>query len=231
MIQLRNINKEYMLDGKVTRALHDITLTIKKGEFVAIMGPSGSGKSTLLNTLGCLDNPTSGEFLFNGLEINKQSDKELAGFRNKEIGFVFQSFNLLARTTAVDNVLLPAFYSHPPKIGKERAVKLLEQVGLGDRLDHWPNKLSGGQQQRVAIARALMNEPSLILADEPTGALDSQSSSEIMQILQQLNNEGKTIIMVTHDPNLIEYSKRVINLKDGRIIEDKLITNSEKKSV
>lgn len=228
MIQLHNVSKEYSSEGKTTVGFKDITLTIKEREFVSIMGPSGSGKSTLLNVLGCLDTPTNGKFLFKGTEINERSDIELAVLRNKEIGFVFQSFNLLPRATAVDNVLLPGYYSNPPKIDKLRAIKLLEDVGLGDRLDHWPNKLSGGQQQRVAIARALMNDPFLILADEPTGALDTDSSREVMLILQKLNQEGKTIIMVTHDSEIIQFSQRVIYLQNGKIVKDKSVVTAIK---
>lgn len=221
MVEIKNIKKAY-INGKVEMpVLKGISFHIKKGEFVAIMGPSGSGKSTLMNILGCLDNNFEGEYHLDKVEVNKLKDKNLSRVRNVKIGFVFQSFNLLAKQTALHNVMLPMIYSGIKR--KERiirATEALKSVGLEDRVHHKPNELSGGQRQRVAIARAIVNKPSILLADEPTGNLDSQSEKEILDIFKKLNQEGVTIIMVTHEPEIGKQSKRVINLKDGELLSD-----------
>ena len=210
------------MGDNVVRALDGVTLDIDAGEFVAVMGPSGSGKSTFMNLLGCLDAPTAGTYLLAGENVSILSDDALSGIRNRRIGFVFQQFNLLPRTTAQDNVELPLLYSGASRAERrERATKRLLQVGLGDRLDHQPSQLSGGQQQRVAIARALVNDPVLILADEPTGALDSKTSVEVMALLQALNGEGITIVLVTHEQDVANFSRRIINFRDGHVIEDR----------
>lgn len=223
LIQLENITKVYKLGEVELQVLRGITMSIAHGEMVALMGASGSGKSTLMNILGCLDRPTTGRYWFDGREISNLSVKERARIRNKMIGFVFQNFNLLSRTSALENVLMPLTYAHEnfsEKEMKERAIKLLEKVGLADRMDHHPSQLSGGQQQRVAIARALINNPRLLLADEPTGNLDSKTSVEILKMFQDLNkHEGLTILLVTHDPNVAQYAQRIIRIKDG-IIEN-----------
>lgn len=218
--KLSNINKVYQPSEEVTfQALKDINLTIEKGEFIAIIGPSGSGKSTLMNILGLLDRPTSGTYILDGEDTAKLSEEELAEFRNKKIGFVFQSFNLLPRTTSIDNVSLPLIYSGVPKKEREeRAKKALEQVGLSNKFKSLPNQLSGGQQQRIAIARSLVTNPEIILADEPTGNLDSKTTQEIMKILKNLNKEGKTIILITHEPPIAKNAKRIIQIRDGRIV-------------
>jgi putative ABC transport system ATP-binding protein len=224
--QLVDVQKIYHTGGEDVHAVRGVSLEIYKGEFVAIMGASGSGKSTLMNILGCLDKPTSGTYILDGVDISKLSRNELAEIRNKKIGFVFQGFNLLARTSALENVELPLMYSsngYTSKVQRERAIKMLELVGLGKRLDHYPNQLSGGQQQRVAIARALVNEPVIVLADEPTGNLDSHTSIEIMGLFQELNNNGVTIIMVTHELDIASYAKRNIILRDGKVIKDVLV--------
>ncbi|MGC8744596.1 MAG: ABC transporter ATP-binding protein [Verrucomicrobiia bacterium] len=221
LIRLENIIKVYKLGEIELQVLKGITMSIAPGELVALMGASGSGKSTLMNILGCLDRPTSGRYWLDGRDITDLSVNERARIRNKFIGFVFQNFNLLSRTSALENVLMPLTYTHEniqEKVMKERAIKLLEKVGLADRIDHFPSQLSGGQQQRVAIARALINSPRLLLADEPTGNLDSKTSVEILKMFQDLNkNEGLTILLVTHDPNVAQYAQRVIRIKDGMI--------------
>lgn len=219
LIELRGIAKVYRLGEVEVRALHDVRLDIARGEFIAIMGASGSGKSTLLNLLGCLDRPTGGEYRLDGVEVAGMGRDDLARVRNRKVGFVFQSFNLLPRTTALENVELPLLYG--PRIARSerhrRAKRLLDRVGLGPRIHHHPSQLSGGQQQRVAIARALVNEPPLILADEPTGNLDSASSEEIMGLFGELNREGITVVMVTHEPDIARHAGRVIHMKDGQI--------------
>ncbi|HET6383899.1 MAG TPA: ABC transporter ATP-binding protein [Armatimonadota bacterium] len=222
IVQLEEITKVYTLGGETVRALDGVSLNIDRGEFVAIMGPSGSGKSTMMHILGCLDVPTDGSYLLDGLEVAEMDDVDLARIRNRKIGFVFQSFNLLARTTAVENVELPMLYSRCED-RRERAEWALERVGLGDRLDHTPSQLSGGQQQRVAIARALVNNAPIMMADEPTGNLASIQSEEIMQIFQELNDEGKTVIMVTHEPDIAEHAKRIIRVRDGRVVADETV--------
>jgi putative ABC transport system ATP-binding protein len=212
------------MGDQTVRALDGVDIDIDEGEFVAIMGPSGSGKSTLMHIIGCLDVPTSGSYQIDGIETSEMDEVEQAQIRNEKIGFVFQGFNLLPRTTALENVELPMIYGHR-KDRTERAIRALERVGLGNRLDHKPNELSGGQQQRVAIARAIATEPKLILADEPTGNLSSLQSEEIMQIFQQLNEEGSTIVMVTHEPEIGRHCKRMVMIKDGHKIGDKGVTN------
>ncbi len=222
VISLEGITKTYVNGKLVVPVLHGIDLNIYEGEFTSIMGPSGSGKSTFMNILGCLDRPTSGSYKLDGEEVATLSDDELAFVRNKRIGFVFQSFNLLPKLTAQDNVALPMVYAGVPKKERnERAAYLLDSLGLGDRLDHLPSELSGGQRQRVAIARALANDPSIIMADEPTGNLDSKSSVDVMNIFTNLYNEGHTIILVTHEPDIATYASRNIVLRDGYIVEDK----------
>jgi putative ABC transport system ATP-binding protein len=222
LIQVRDLRKAYKNGTMDVPVLLGINLTINAGEFVAIMGPSGSGKSTFMNILGCLDRPTSGEYILDNEEVARLSDNRLAEVRNQKFGFVFQSFNLLARTTAQRNVELPMLYAG--KSGREERAKwALNRVGLGDRTHHKPNELSGGQQQRVAIARAIVNDPVVIMADEPTGALDTRTSFEIMDIFQELNREGKTVVMVTHEMDIAEHATRIIRFKDGHIVEDKLV--------
>jgi len=222
MITIRNLNKIYKTGSVEVHALKNVNLEIEHGEFIAIMGQSGSGKSTLMNILGCLDRPTSGEYLLEGIDIKNQNQDELSLIRNKKIGFVFQAFNLIPRTNILRNVELPMIYAkEKTSYRKQRAVELLEKVGLGDRINHLPNELSGGQKQRVAIARALANNPPIILADEPTGNLDTKSSEEIMEIFRNLNKEGNSVILVTHEPDIAEYADRVIVFRDGLIIEDR----------
>ena len=221
VINLINISKSYYIGKQEVPVLTDINLSIKKGEFVSIMGSSGAGKSTLMNILGCLDRPTTGSYLLNGKEVANQNDDALAYTRNKEIGFVFQSFNLIPRLSALDNVILPMIYGHVYKSErKERALHMLELVGLESRIDHVPAEMSGGQRQRVAIARALVNNPSIIMADEPTGNLDSKSTKEIMEIFIKLYKSGKTIILVTHEIGVANYASRHVILSDGRISKD-----------
>lgn len=223
VISVEHIAKAYGEPPNQTFALNDVSLTIKQGEFVAIIGPSGSGKSTLMNILGCLDRPTHGKYHFNGKLVSALSEEELAKVRNQEIGFVFQSFNLLPRTTALDNVMLPLIYSGVKQAERvQRATSILTTLGLGERLMATPAKLSGGQQQRVAIARALINDPVLVLADEPTGNLDSKSSEEIIQILLRMNKEGRTIVMITHELDVASVAARTIKVFDGKIVEDKI---------
>jgi putative ABC transport system ATP-binding protein len=226
MIELREITKTYRKNGSLEiKVLEGINLEIKKGEFVAIMAPSGMGKSTLMNIIGCLDRPTSGHYFLDGMEVDKMNDDELSRTRNKKIGFVFQTFNLLPKTTALENVELPLIYSPEDVDMKARAKASLEAVGLGDRLNHEPSELSGGQQQRVAIARALVNNPALILADEPTGNLDSASSEEVMNIFKKLNEDGRTIVLVTHEQDIAGKAKRIIKMRDGRIVNDERRTD------
>ncbi len=220
LIKLENIKKVYVNHGIKTLVLKGISLSIKKGEFVAIMGVSGSGKTTLMNIIGCLDTPTDGKYYLEGKDVSKLDDDTLSEIRNEYIGFVFQNFYLISYLTALENVLVPTIYSkNPPKKPEEKAAKLLEKVGLKDKIHHKPNQLSGGQQQRVAIARALINNPHLILADEPTGALDSKTAEEIMDIFKSLHREGKTIIIVTHDPKVAQQAERIIRIEDGKILE------------
>lgn len=220
MIQVSHLTKIYKTDGAETLALDNVSFKVKKGESVAIMGPSGSGKSTLMHVLGALDSPTSGEYFLDGEEIGKLTDDKLAEIRNKMVGFIFQSYNLLPRTTALKNVMLPMLYAGIPKEQREeKATKLLEEVGLSDRINYLSNQLSGGQQQRVAIARALVMNPKILLADEPTGNLASVQGEEIMAIFKKLNKAGNTILMITHEPEIAKYAKRTIHLKDGRITD------------
>jgi len=221
IIRTEGIRKDYRLGTEVVRAVRGVDLEIRKGEFVALMGPSGSGKSTFMNVLGCLDTPTEGKYWLNGQLVSELSDDELARVRNRQIGFVFQSFNLLPRATALHNVELPLIYAGvPTKERRRRAEEKLRLVGLGERMGHKPPELSGGQRQRVAIARALVNEPALLLADEPTGNLDSETSEEIMQALDRLNAEGQTIVLVTHEHDIAGHAKRQVHLKDGQIERD-----------
>jgi len=224
LIELNRIYKDYPLGKKnVVKVLKDINLRVEPGEYVALMGPSGSGKSTLMNILGALDTPTSGSYRLKGMEVDRLDDDELARIRNEEIGFVFQTFNLLPRLTALENVALPLVYAGVPRKERlARAREVLAQVGLEDRMHHKPNQLSGGQRQRVAIARALVNRPSILLADEPTGNLDSASSEEIMKIFDRLNREGHTVILVTHEPDIAAHARRIIRLLDGRIVKDEI---------
>lgn len=226
VIDIQGITKTYV-NGKLSvPVLHGIDLVVNKGEFVSIMGPSGSGKSTFMNILGCLDRPTTGSYRLNGDEVATLSDDELAYVRNKQIGFVFQSFNLLTKLTALENVELPMIYAGVnKKMRIERATQLLQSVGLGERMDHLPSELSGGQRQRVAIARALANNPAIIMADEPTGNLDSKSTIDVMNIFRGLHNEGRTILLVTHEPDIATYASRNVVLKDGIIVEDSINSN------
>jgi putative ABC transport system ATP-binding protein len=222
LISVERVTKTYQLGELEVHALRGVTLEIQRGEFVAIMGASGSGKSTFMNILGCLDKPTKGQYVLEGINVGTLSRDELAHIRNKKIGFVFQGFNLLSRTSAIENVELPLLYcAMPNKVRVQRAIEALEQVGLGDRAHHYPNQLSGGQQQRVAIARALVNSPSILLADEPTGNLDSRTSVEVMGIFQELNSNGITILIVTHEPDIAQFAKRQIMFRDGKIRADK----------
>ena len=224
IIELKDVRKFYDMGAEQVRALDGVDLTIERGEYVAIMGPSGSGKSTLMNLLGCLDTPSAGSYVLNGTAVEKLSDHELAAIRNKEIGFVFQTFNLLARTDALQNVELPLVYSGMPRRERrERAAKALERVGLADRASHQPNELSGGQRQRVAIARALVNEPSILLADEPTGNLDSATSEDIMKLFAALHGQGNTVILVTHEQDIAAHAERRIQLRDGRVVADERV--------
>lgn len=221
VIHIRNIVRNFQMGQETVYVLKGIDLDIKRGEYVAIMGPSGSGKSTLMNLLGCLDTPTSGQYILNGADVSKMSDDQLAEIRNKEIGFVFQTFNLLPRTTALENVALPMIYAGASKSERSaRAAEVLTSVGLADRMEHKPNELSGGQRQRVAVGRALVNKPSIILADEPTGNLDSKTSLEIMELFDEIHHAGNTVIVVTHEEDVAKRAKRVIRLRDGIIESD-----------
>jgi len=226
LISIKSLNKTYLMGAEIVEALKDVTLNIEKNEYVALMGPSGSGKSTLMNLVGCLDSPTRGEYWLNGTEVSTMDDGELAAVRNKEIGFVFQTFNLMPRLSALENVALPLVYAG---VGKEerlaKARKTLEAVGLGDRVMHKPNELSGGQRQRVAIARAMVNDPAIILADEPTGNLDSKTSYEIMGLFEQIHQAGNTIILVTHEQDIAMHAHRIVRLRDGLIESDTLNEN------
>jgi putative ABC transport system ATP-binding protein len=219
ILNLENVSKIYQMDGVSVKALDNVTLTITEGDFVSIIGPSGSGKSTMMHIVGCLDTPTSGKVFLDGQEVSQMSERQLAQVRNKKIGFVFQQFNLLPRTSALENVSLPLLYNGTPSSQiPQKAAEVLGKVGLGERLGHHPNQLSGGQQQRVAIARALVTDPSIILADEPTGNLDSKSGVEIMDIFKKLHHQGRTIILVTHDDEIADQAQRIIRLRDGKVI-------------
>src|SRR6201995_5246366 len=221
LITLKDIGRKYVIGTEIIHALKSVSLTINKGEFVALMGPSGSGKSTLMNILGCLDTPTKGDYILNGINVSNMTDNELAEVRNSEIGFVFQTFNLLPRNTALDNVALPLIYAGINKEGRqERAKTALQNVGLGNRVDHKPNELSGGQRQRVAVARALINDPSIILADEPTGNLDTKTSIEIMGLIEDIHAKGNTIILVTHEEDIALHAHRIVRMRDGLIEKD-----------
>ncbi|MFA6012983.1 MAG: ABC transporter ATP-binding protein [Desulfobacteraceae bacterium] len=224
-IKLNNIHKAFTLGGETVKALDGVSLAITQGEFIAVMGASGSGKSTLMNIMGCLDQASGGEYFLEGIRVDTMNKNQLADIRNQKIGFVFQGFNLLPRTSALENVELPLLYSRTsrPKMTRDRAVAALEMVGLAHRLDHHPNQLSGGQQQRVAIARALVNDPAIILADEPTGNLDSRTTVDVLSVFQTLNDNGITLILVTHEADVASYAKRIIRMKDGKIQEDRAV--------
>lgn len=226
LIIIKDIGRKYVIGAEIIHAIKSVTLNINKGEFVALMGPSGSGKSTLMNILGCLDTPTKGEYILNGINVSHMTDNDLAEVRNTEIGFVFQTFNLLPRNSALDNVALPLVYAGISKQKRnERAKKALENVGLGNRTDHRPNELSGGQRQRVAVARALINDPSIILADEPTGNLDTKTSIEIMGLLEDIHSKGNTIILVTHEEDIAMHAHRIVRMRDGLVEKDYLNEN------
>jgi putative ABC transport system ATP-binding protein len=226
LINIKEIGRKYVIGTEVIHALKSVSLEIFKGEFVALMGPSGSGKSTLMNILGCLDTPNKGDYILNGINVSQMSDDALAEVRNKEIGFVFQTFNLLPRSTSLDNVALPLIYAGATKKERDaRAKQALENVGLGNRITHKPNELSGGQRQRVAVARALINNPSIILADEPTGNLDTKTSIEIMGLLEEIHSKGNTIILVTHEEDIAQHAHRIVRMRDGLIENDYLNTD------
>lgn len=220
ILSMTGIVKEYNMGGEISRVLKGIDLSVCQGEFLAVLGPSGSGKSTLMNIIGCLDVPTEGEYILSGRRIGEQDEKTLAHIRSKEIGFIFQSFHLLQKQTALENVELPMIYAGMPKRDRmERATEMLEKVGLADRMYHYPNQMSGGQQQRVAIARAISTNPTILLADEPTGALDQKTGKQVMELFHKLNDEGRTIIMITHDVNIAKHSKRIVRILDGNLSE------------
>ncbi|MCF8308170.1 MAG: ABC transporter ATP-binding protein [Bacteroidales bacterium] len=222
MIRLNNITRHYHIGTVVVKALRGISMSVNQNEFLALMGPSGSGKSTMMNLLGCLDTATSGTYVLNNQDVSALNDNQLADIRNREIGFVFQTFNLLPRSTALDNVMLPLVYAGVPKKQRiERAKEVLKEVDLYERMEHKPNELSGGQRQRVAFARALVNKPSILLADEPTGNIDSKASLEIMGLIQKLHEEGNTVILVTHEPDIAQHAHRIVRLMDGEIVSDK----------
>jgi putative ABC transport system ATP-binding protein len=232
LIQTENLWRTYVMGTEHLHALRSVSLSIQKGEYVAIMGPSGSGKSTLMNLIGCLDTPTQGEYWLNGKPVRHMNDNELANIRNREIGFVFQTFNLLPRASALHNVELPLIYNGTPSSDRhQQAMKALEKVELGDRVNHKPSELSGGQRQRVAVARALVNDPSIILADEPTGNLDSKTSEEIMKLLDHLHQQGNTIIIVTHEASIARHAHRVLSILDGQIASDETIPEAERNGV
>jgi putative ABC transport system ATP-binding protein len=230
VIDVRQLTKIYQVGDVAVHALRGVDLEVASGEFLAIMGASGSGKSTLMNLLGCLDQPTSGEYLLDGVVVNALSKNAYADIRNQKIGFVFQGFNLLPRTTALENVELPLMYDrlHRIKNPRQSAIQALERVGLGDRMDHIPNQLSGGQQQRVAIARALVNQPAILLADEPTGNLDSRTSLDVISVFQELNEQSITVILVTHEHDLARYARRIVELRDGVVLKDSLVQSRKK---
>ena len=220
ILTMKNIVKQYIVGGEVSTVLRGIDLTVQEGEFLAVLGPSGSGKSPLMNIIGCLDVPTSGEYILDGRQIGSQDEATLAKIRNQEIGFIFQSFFLMQRQTALQNVKLPLIYGNvPEREQNERAAEMLRRVGLQDKMDYYPNQLSGGQQQRVAIARALCNNPAILLADEPTGALDQKTGRQVMELFHAINDEGRTIIMITHDANIASHAKRIVRILDGNIGE------------
>ena len=229
VIETRNLTKTYQIGDVAVHALRGVNLSVQKGEFLAIMGASGSGKSTLMNLLGCLDMPTSGDYFLDGKHVNSMNQSEYADIRNQKIGFVFQVFNLLSRTNALENVELPLLYDRNRRIKdpQQAAIDALKKVGLGDRMDHEPNQLSGGQQQRVAIARALVNQPAIILADEPTGNLDSRTSIDIMALFQELNDQGITVVLVTHEHDIARYAKRFVEMRDGLILQDVVLKNRQ----
>ena len=234
VIRIEDLTRVYQMGEVEVRALDGISLAIKPGEFVAVMGPSGSGKSTFMNIVGCLDRPTSGRYFLDGVDVSGLDRDERASIRNGKIGFVFQSFNLLARTSALENVELPLIYSsngHRSKQRVEKARQCLEAVGLAGREDHLPSQLSGGQQQRVAIARALINEPKLMLADEPTGNLDTKTSEEVMAVFQKLNDAGKTVVLITHERDIAEFARRVVGFRDGKVVEDRPVTRQRRASI
>lgn len=231
VIQIKEIRKTYEMGSEFVHALKSVTLDINRNEYVALMGPSGSGKSTLMNLLGCLDTPSAGQYLLNTHDVSDMDDSELAEIRNKEIGFIFQTFNLLPKLSSLENVALPLIYSGMSKTKRlDRAFDVLDSVGLGDRVDHRPNELSGGQRQRVAIARALVNNPAIILADEPTGNLDTKTSIEIMSIFEEIHSNGNTIIIVTHEPDIAEHAHRIVRLRDGLVETDEANQNIRKSS-
>ncbi|MBU6341011.1 MAG: ABC transporter ATP-binding protein [Bacteroidetes bacterium] len=226
MISIQNLNKTYIMGAEKVEALKNVSLNIEKNEYVALMGPSGSGKSTLMNLLGCLDSPTRGEYWLNGIEVSTMDDSELAEVRNKQIGFVFQTFNLMPRLSALENVALPLVYAGVARQDRlDRARQVLESVGLGDRVMHKPNELSGGQRQRVAVARALVNNPAIILADEPTGNLDTKTSLEIMALFETIHQLGNTVILVTHEPDIAQHANRIVRMRDGLVESDEMNEN------